>query len=471
MSQTEHPLKLYNSLTREVEQFIPENPARVTMYNCGPTVYSYAHIGNARAAVAADILFRVLRHIYGEESVVYARNITDVDDKIIESANELGVPISEITEKYARIYNEDLTALNCLTPTYQPKATEHISDMIELIQDLIKKGHAYASDGHVFFDVSTYDAYGSLSGNTLENLRGGDRVGEGEVARKRNAADFVLWKPELDGVGWDAPFGSDGSNMKGRPGWHIECSAMIKAKLGKTIDIHCGGIDLKFPHHENEIAQSCCGNGTDTFARFWVHNEFLNMGKDKMSKSLGNVTLVHELLKEWDGEVIRLALLKAHYRSELTWSEDLLHESKAQLDGWYRVKAKLEPYEQLGTLGDLHLDFMEDDLGTPNRLGQISSSFNNVDLSRLETDKIERFNAQSSILSANLLGLLENSASDWFRGNASEDETAEFDALAAARQAARKAKDWAEADRIRDEGTARGIIFEDSPDGTSWRKA
>ena len=252
--QTANPLTLYNSLTRTKEQFIPQDPKRVTMYNCGPTVYSYAHIGNARAAVVADVLFRVLRHIYGEDAVVYARNITDVDDRIIQSAKETGKPISEITEKYARIYNEDLAGLNCLPPTVQPHATKHIDDMVVMISELIEKGHAYESDGHVFFDVSTYEAYGKLSGNTLDALRGGDRVGEGEVARKKNSADFVLWKPELDGVGWDAPF------RKGRPGWHIECSAMAKATLGEVIDIHCGGVDLKFPHHENEIAQSCCAN-------------------------------------------------------------------------------------------------------------------------------------------------------------------------------------------------------------------
>ena len=308
MTDTQNPLTLYNSLTRKKEPFVPQDPNRVTMYNCGPTVYSYAHIGNARAAVVADVLFRVLRHIYGEDHVVYARNITDVDDRIIQSAKETGKPISEITEKYARIYNEDLAALNCLPPTHQPKCTGHIPEMITMIEDLIEKGNAYASDGHVFFDVSTYVDYGKLSGNTLDALRGGDRVGEGEVARKRNAADFVLWKPELDGVGWDAPFG------RGRPGWHIECSAMAKATLtddieGDVIDIHCGGVDLKFPHHENEIAQSCCANDEAKFANYWVHNEFLNMGSEKMSKSLGNVTLVHDLLKEWDGEVIRLALL------------------------------------------------------------------------------------------------------------------------------------------------------------------
>ena len=289
-------LTLYNSLTRKKEVFTPQDPKRVTMYNCGPTVYSYAHIGNARAAVVADVLFRVLRHIYGEEHVIYARNITDVDDRIIQNAKETGRPISAITEKYARIYNEDLAAIGCLPPTEQPLCTAHIDDMVAMIIDLLDKGFAYESDGHVFFDVSKYDDYGKLSGNTLENLRGGDRVGEGEVARKKNSADFVLWKPELDGVGWDAPFG------KGRPGWHIECSAMAKAVLTEgtnsdTIDIHCGGVDLKFPHHENEIAQSNCSHDAP-LANYWVHNEFLNMGDEKMSKSLGNVKLIHDLLKD-----------------------------------------------------------------------------------------------------------------------------------------------------------------------------
>ncbi|MEL6686766.1 MAG: cysteine--tRNA ligase, partial [Pseudomonadota bacterium] len=445
-------------------------------YNCGPTVYSYAHIGNARAAVAADVLFRVLCHIYGEDAVVYARNITDVDDKIIAASQEEGVPISDITEKYARIYNEDLAALNCLPPTYQPKATDHISDMVKLIQDLIDKGHAYVSDGHVFFDVSTYEGYGALSGNTLDNLRGGDRVGEGEVARKRNAADFVLWKPELDGVGWDAALGPDGANLRGRPGWHIECSAMIRAKLGKTIDIHCGGIDLKFPHHENEIAQSCCGNGTDEFARFWVHNEFLNMGKDKMSKSLGNVTLVHDLLKEWDGEVIRFELIGTKYRNQLIWEKSGLTATKNLLDRLYRMKSDwLTSKSNVGNEPDtIFLEAVANDLNIPDALRVLMERI-------AETTDQLRENSISKeegiivfgkiIASLNLIGFLQRDPEDWFRGNASADESAEFDALAAARHAARQAKDWAEADRIRDEGKARGIVFEDGPDGTSWRKA
>jgi cysteinyl-tRNA synthetase len=485
MTTEHHPLTLYNSLTRTKEQFVPQDASRVTMYNCGPTVYSYAHIGNARAAVVADVLFRVLREIYGEDAVKYARNITDVDDKIIAAATEAGVPMSEITEKFARIYNEDLAALNCLEPTYQPKATEHIGDMIAMISKLLDDGVAYASDGHVFFDVAKYPDYGQLSGNTLDALRGGDRVGEGEVARKKNAADFVLWKPELNGVGWDAPFG------RGRPGWHIECSAMAKATL-KTdvIDIHCGGVDLKFPHHENERAQSCCANDASEFAKFWVHNEFLNMGKDKMSKSLGNVTLVRDLLKDWDGEVIRLALLKAHYRSELSWSEDLLRESKAQLDGWYRVlsntnhtvensgASEFSPqvrdiYNDEQTFSDLSV---LQSISKINRLiieaNKLMSAYSERSLKSDRPDNLDVEDHWDLVLSySNLLGLLQRDPEEWFRGNASDSDAEEFDAIAKRRETARAAKDWAAADAARDEATARGIVLEDGPDGTTWRKA
>jgi len=463
MTDTQPTLTLYNSFTREKEAFKPQDPKRVTMYNCGPTVYSYAHIGNARAAVVADVLFRVLRHIYGEDSVVYARNITDVDDKIIEAAKEQGVDISVITEKYAKIYNEDLAAIGCLPPTVQPKCTAHIDDMVAMISDLIEKGYAYESDAHVFFEVEKYDDYGKLSGNTLENLRGGDRVGEGEVARKKNPADFVLWKPELDGVGWDAPFG------KGRPGWHIECSAMAKAELGETIDIHCGGVDLKFPHHENEIAQSNCAHDGAPLANYWVHNEFLNMGKDKMSKSLGNVKLINDLLKDWDGEVIRLALLKAHYRSELIWSEDLLKESKAQLDGWYRVLLSLRAEEfSKVTLADL--GSLSDDLNTPMTLMEIVGFVGTLALDdSLESERL--FSLGGIFQTQKILGLLQKDPEAWFKGGASADEEAEYDALAKKREQARTAKDWAAADAARDEAKAKGIVLEDGPDGTSWRRA
>ncbi|MCF6220718.1 MAG: cysteine--tRNA ligase [Robiginitomaculum sp.] len=470
-------LTLYNSLKREKQVFKPMNPKRVTMYNCGPTVYSYAHIGNARAAVVADVLFRVLRHIYGEDHVVYARNLTDVDDKIIKAAKELGVPISEITEKYAKIYQDDLAALNCLPPTSEPKATEHIGGMIDLIKTLLKDGYAYESDGHVFFDVSKYDEYGQLSGNTLDALKKGDRVGEGEVARKKNAADFVLWKPELDGVGWDAPFG------KGRPGWHIECSAMAKSELGETIDIHCGGVDLKFPHHENEIAQSNCAHGKP-MANYWVHNEFLNMGKDKMSKSLGNIVLVHDLLKDWDGEVIRLALLKAHYRSELVWSEDLLRESKKNLDDCYRVIKKtirlvggatkiLKQKYDFNEIPKGHSLELRDDLNTPDALKFMLERAGTLNAC-LGLEHIGDANGYLKDLKkvGDMLGLLQKDSEEWFRGEGKEgglsDEAIEN--LIVERAEVRAQKNWARADEIRDIFKAENIILEDGKTGTTWRR-
>jgi cysteinyl-tRNA synthetase len=529
MSTTDHPLTLYNSLTREKERFIPQNAKRVTMYNCGPTVYSYAHIGNARAAVVADVLFRVLRHIYGKDHVVYARNITDVDDKIIAAAKAQGVDISVITEKYARIYNEDLAAIGCLEPTHQPLATENIGGMIDMISDLLDKGFAYASDGHVFFDVSKYGDYGKLSGNTLDALRGGDRVGEGEVARKKNAADFVLWKPELGGVGWDAPFGPKGSNMRGRPGWHIECSAMAKETLTKgtgreTIDIHCGGVDLKFPHHENEIAQSNCAHD-QPMANYWVHNEFLNMGDTKMSKSLGNVKLIRDLLKDWDGEVIRLALLKAHYRSELTWTEDLLKESKEQLDGWYRSISRYRSSSLI--YSDYALPIyaakrLFDDLNTPEYFSEVSVLRTEVNdfldyigrehefqfsvtpedgsglpllnpnvpvyvggtederkqkVHQAITQKVGKFLAY-----ANLLGLLQHAPEEWFSGGISEADhalAAEYDRVRAEAMAAKQAGDkaamgaaFSASDAIRETLKAKDLILETGADGRSkLRKA
>jgi len=477
-------LKLYNSLVREKQVFKPMDEDRVTMYNCGPTVYSYAHIGNARAAVVADVLFRVLRHIYGEDHVVYARNLTDVDDKIIAAAKETGLPMHEITEKFAKIYQDDLAALNCLPPTSEPKATEHIGGMIALIETLLKDGYAYESDGHVFFDVSKYDEYGQLSGNTLDALKKGDRVGEGEVARKKNPADFVLWKPELDGVGWDAPFG------RGRPGWHIECSAMAKSELGETIDIHCGGVDLKFPHHENEIAQSNCAHGKP-MANYWIHNEFLNMAKrdgssDKMSKSLGNVVLIRDLLKDWDGEVIRLALLKAHYRSELIWSADLLKESKKNLDDLYQLildsdihqdrKGVVDKRVNKALLGDLntvefvtgllkHVRYDREIQRVSRKIVKEKGGIYN------EAEEREK-NAASLMVSANLLGLLQKDPEDWFRGKGKEGGLSDdaIENLIAERAEVRAAKNWPRADEIRDIFAEENIILEDGKDGTTWRR-
>ena len=373
-----------------------------------------------------------------------------------------------------------MRAIGCLDPNEEPKCTAHIDGMVAMISDLIEKGFAYESDGHVFFDVSKYDDYGQLSGNNLESLRGGDRVGEGEVARKRNAADFVLWKPELDGVGWDAPFG------KGRPGWHIECSAMAKAVLtdgtkSDTIDIHCGGVDLKFPHHENEIAQSNCSHDAP-LANYWVHNEFLNMGDEKMSKSLGNVKLIHALRKDWDGEVIRLALLKAHYRSELVWTEDLLKESKVQLDGWYRYKKIYLGMVDIECDVEAHIEELTKDLNTPEMLADLDNlsdliyediyklaKDNNTDV--IESEWLTYCDYDFLVRRANLLGLLQKVPDEWFKGGASVDEEAEFDAIAMRRQEARAQKDWAAADAARDEATAKGIVLEDGPDGTTWRKA
>ncbi len=522
---TEQPqLTLYNSLTRKKEVFTPQDPKRVTMYNCGPTVYSYAHIGNARAAVVADVLFRVLRHIYGEDHVVYARNITDVDDKIIASAKDQGVPISDITEKYARIYNEDLAALGCLPPTHQPKATEAIDEMQDIIVELLNRDIAYISGNDVLFDVTKKDDYGKLSGRELDDNLAGARV---EVAgSKKNPADFLLWKyveGEDDKFSYEAPkiqafadehwrkfFNEPKQLSPGRPGWHIECSAMIREVLGNTIDIHCGGIDLKFPHHENEIAQSECANDKP-LAKFWVHNEFLNMGSEKMSKSLGNVKLVHDLLKKWDGEVIRLALLKAHYRSELTWSDDLLKESKANLDKWYRLCAQMKDYipslEWVQIKETAHaqrplLIHLWDDLDVSRFL----ASFFNKD--RIHSEYVDDPNLQQAyshelepgmdwvkgvvnsgnafvflwnfIGNLNLLGLLQKDPEEWFRGGLDYDGlVAEYDDVRAQAIKAKKAGDKAKmgelfkrSDEIRDQFKAEGVIIESGAGGKStWRKA
>jgi len=501
MTNTATPtLTLYNSLTRTKEPFKPQDPNRVTMYNCGPTVYSYAHIGNARAAVVADVLFRVLRHIYGEDHVVYARNITDVDDKIIASAKEQNKPISEITGKYAQIYNEDLAAIGCLEPTYQPKATDAISEMQDIIVELMDKDIAYFAEGHVLFDVTKMEEYGKLSGRKLDDNLAGARV---EVAGyKRNAGDFVLWKPAKDDEpGWD--FKNYG---RGRPGWHIECSAMIRQVLGETIDIHCGGIDLKFPHHENEIAQSECAN-EKPLANVWVHNEFLNMGSDKMSKSLGNVKLIRDLLKDWDGEVIRLALLKAHYRSELVWSEDLLKESKAQLDRWYRAKSILYSGKPMPKVveqqfNEVMLDFkaqeilseeIKNDLSIPEITKYLSAiaqeifdskdQINSINFDPIHEEYFVLQRASVLIFETNLLGLLQKDPEEWFRpehlrveaeAGISERDTAKAEVLAAkaAGDKALMGQHFKRSDEIRDSLKDRGIILEDKPDGTTgWRKA
>ena len=434
-------IRLYDTMAREKRAFEPLNPERITMYVCGPTVYGRAHIGNARPAVVFDTLARLIRHEFGENSLVYARNVTDVDDKIIASAEEEGVDPSVITERYERHYLEDMGALGVAPPDIAPHATQEIAPMVAMIERLIETGNAYEAEGHVLFSVPSDPDYGVLSRRDREQMIAGARV---EVAPyKRDPADFVLWKPSADGViGWDSPWG------RGRPGWHIECSAMIRAHLGETIDIHGGGLDLIFPHHENEIAQSRCAHDGAPLARFWVHNGFVDMGAEKMSKSLGNIITPEALLARGHrGETLRLALLSAHYRSPLPWTEALAEQSKTILDKLYRLAGDATP-------GEIDVEVVEalsDDLNTPAALARLQA--------------IE--DPATMKASAALLGLLSSTENDWFRGGA--DETA-IEARIAERTAAKQARDFATADRIRDELKAEGIVLEDGPGGTTWRR-
>jgi len=431
-------IRLHDTLAREKREFVPADPKRITMYVCGPTVYGRAHIGNARPAVVFDTLARLIRHEFGEDSLVYARNVTDVDDKIIAAAEAEGVDPSVITERYERFYLEDMGALGVRPPDLAPHATQEIGPMVALIARLMETGNAYAAEGHVLFSVPSDPDYGDLSKRDRDAMIAGARV---EVAPyKRDPADFVLWKPSPEGViGWDSPWG------RGRPGWHLECSAMIAAHLGETIDIHGGGLDLIFPHHENEIAQSRCAHGGAPLARYWVHNGFVDMGAEKMSKSLGNIVTPEELLKTHRGETLRLALLSAHYRQPLPWTEALVAQAKATLDGLYRKAGDAEA----GEVDAGVLDALSDDLNTP------------LALSRLAT--LEGGALKASV---QLLGLLQSSATDWFQGDA---DASDIEARIAARTEAKKNRDFGTADKIRDELKAEGIILEDGPGGTTWR--
>jgi cysteinyl-tRNA synthetase len=429
-------------MAREKRVFTPTDPDRVTMYVCGPTVYNRAHIGNARPYVVFDVLGRLIRHVYGADSLVYARNFTDVDDKIIDAAREEGVDPAIVTERYERLFLDDMGALGVLPTTMMPRATEHIAEMIAMIARLIETGNAYAADGHVLFHVPSDPDYGALGRRDRDAMIAGARV---EVASyKKDPADFVLWKPSDEGViGWDSPWG------RGRPGWHIECSAMIERHLGETIDIHAGGQDLIFPHHENEIAQSRCAHNGAALARYWLHNGFLSMaGSEKMSKSLGNVVTPAELLAQGhQGEVLRFALLSAHYRQPLEWSDSLIAQSKATLDRLYRAAGDAEA----GTPDPAVLDALADDLNTPLALSRLSAIGDGATLRA----------------SAAIMGLLEGGATAWFQG----EGDSRIDDLVAARAEAKKNRDFAEADRIRGELAAEGIVLEDGPQGTSWRRA
>ena len=456
------PLDLYNTLTRRKERFEPLRPDHVGMYVCGPTVYDTAHIGNARPVVVFDLLFRLLSRLY--PSVTYVRNITDVDDKIIDRARDSGEPIDALTARTTDLFHADMDALNALRPTIEPRATQHIGQMIALIATLIERGNAYAAEGHVLFSVPSMPSYGQLSRRSLEDMIAGARV---EVAPyKRDASDFVLWKPSTpDQPGWDSPWG------RGRPGWHIECSAMAKEHLGVTFDIHGGGLDLIFPHHENEIAQSCCANGTDRLARTWVHNGFVTVEGEKMSKSLGNFFTVHDLLDEFPGEAIRLTLLSAHYRQPLDFTREGIRQAKGALDRWYQA-LRGEPVPAAGDLPFDVLAALEDDLNSPLAIAHLHELATAVNKAKSDAEKAA---AKGALLAAGRqLGLLQQDPEAWFRwaptGGAEGLSDADVEQLIADRKAARAAKNFAEADRIRKELADKGIVLEDGPQGTTWKR-
>ena len=455
-------MQLHNTLTRRKERFEPQDPDRVTMYVCGPTVYSHAHIGNMRPPVVFDVLARVLRRRHAE--VVYVRNITDIDDKINAAAEAEGVDISVIARRFEAAYLDDLEVLGVAPVDHSPRVTENLDAIIAMISTLIERGHAYEAEGHVLFQVATYDAYGELSRRDTRELIAGARV---EVAPyKRDPGDFVLWKPSTaEQPGWDSPWG------RGRPGWHIECSAMAAELLGETVDIHGGGHDLIFPHHENERAQSTCAHGGQVFARYWLHNGYLNMGTQKMSKSLGNVMRVQDLLEQAPGEAIRMALLGAHYRQPLDWSEDTLPQARRQLDRLYGALRDLEDLEvEAAEPPATVVEALEDDLNTPAALAalfELAREANRAD------SREDRVRIKSAMLAAGeLLGLLGSAPADWFAAPGKEDAIAEdeIERLIEARRVARAERDFARAGGIRDQLQAQGVAIEDSADGVRWRR-
>jgi len=463
-------LRLHNTLTRRMEPFVPADPERVTMYLCGPTVYSYVHIGNARGPVVFDVLARLLRRTYG---LVYARNITDVDDKINASAQEAGVPIAKVADKYTAIYREDMAKLGVAPPDVEPLATQHIAAIIAMCENLIASGHAYAAEGHVLFDVAKFADYGRLSGRSTDEMIAGARV---EVAPyKRNPADFVLWKPSTAELpGWDSPWG------RGRPGWHIECSAMAAAHLGETIDIHAGGVDLVFPHHENEIAQSTCAHGGKTFARYWLHNGMLTFGGTKMSKSVGNVKQLHALLGQFPPEALRYALLSAHYRQPLDWSDALIEQSIATLDRLYGTLRDLAAFDAQPTAATRDIaEALDDDLNTPQALAALNRlAFEARHLLEHEARPLsDNANAELRRIKADLLGsgawlgLLQQDPEAWFKRGSEHVDATRVESLIEARRAAREARDFARADAIRAELAAMGIAIEDGAEGTRWKIA
>jgi cysteinyl-tRNA synthetase len=456
-------LHLYNSLTRRVEPFAPLDPACPTMYVCGPTVYNYVHIGNARGPVVFGVLAALLRRRYG--GLRYARNITDVDDKINAAAKELGTSIATITDKYAAAYRDDMAALGVsgdFAPDIEPSATAHIPQMIAMIQRLIDEDHAYAAEGHVLFAVDTFAGYGKLSRRDPEDMIAGARV---EVAPyKRNPGDFVLWKPSTDDLpGWASPW------SVGRPGWHIECSAMAEAHLGETIDIHAGGVDLQFPHHENEVAQSECAHGGKIFANWWLHNGMLNFGGSKMAKSVGNIQRVHDLVREHPPEALRYALLSAHYRQPLEWSDALIEQSVRTLDRLYGTLRDLADVEAIAEIMPGIEDILDDDLNTPQALAEIARLAGEA---RRSDNAEERATLKSQLLGAGMaLGLLQQTPEAWFARGASNDDDARIQSLVDERNASKQARDFARADAIRKQLADEGILLEDTPQGVRWKRA
>ena len=448
---------LHNTLSRSKQEFVPLNEHNVGMYVCGPTVYARPHIGNARSVVIYDVLFRLLRAVYGDEHVKYVRNITDVDDKINVAAKEREISIQELTSEVTEQFHADMESLGVLRPTIEPKATEHIAEIIQMIEQLIAGGYAYVAEGHVLFEVANNNQqpitnnqyyYGKLSNRSIEDMIAGSRV---EVAAyKRHAGDFVLWKPSLEIDDESSKFASPWG--VGRPGWHIECSAMSTKHLGKNFDIHGGGADLMFPHHENEIAQSCSANHGSHYAKYWVHNGFLTVDGEKMSKSLGNFITVHELLEHGvQGEVIRFALMSTHYRKPLDWTDKLISDAKKQLDGFYRG---VESTKQVDEVSDEFMQVLADDLNMPEAVAMLHSA---------PKENLQAMGA--------LLGILQTNPKSWFKGDVATGDDAEIEKLITARKQAKTDKNWGQADEIRAKLTDMNIVLEDKPDGTTnWRR-
>jgi len=464
-------LSIYDTLHREKREFTPRDPDRVTLYVCGPTVYDYAHIGNARPPVVFDVLVRLLRREYGPDAVLYARNVTDVDDKINQKAAREGVAIGEVTARYEAAYLADMAMLNVSPPDIAPHVTDHIDAIIKQIGQIVDQGCAYAAEGHVLFDVSSYPSYGALSGRNLDDMIAGARV---EVAPyKKNPHDFVLWKPsKADEPSWPSPWG------EGRPGWHIECSAMIEETLGLPIDIHGGGIDLVFPHHENEIAQGVCAGGHKhgegapaEYSRYWMHNGFLTVDAEKMSKSIGNVLLLHDLVQSMPGEVVRWALLSAHYRQPLDWNQNLLDQSRKNLD---RLYGALRRASEVAPLGDMpspeFVEAISDDLNTPGAMATLFALSSEIERSMTAGDAKSAGIAKAQLLASGaIMGVLQSTPDQWFEGGADDTLKVEVETLLAQRIEARTAKNWAEADRIRDRLTELNVVVMDSPSGATWR--